>query len=148
MNSYDKARLQNLISNENGTNYHRNVPLDGFTITLGDSFISFSFKNINNITVAVISYIYVTGKLEFIHLLSYCIKMWSGYGVKMIYYKEHARKSNVTKFLKYLDFDINPTTKVKWKYPWKSTNGFAENECIEAYTKYNTVKAKSSKKKK
>lgn len=147
MNSYDKARMQRLISDENGVNYHRNVPLDGFTITLGDSFISFSFKEINGVTVAVVTYIYVTGKMEFIHLLSYCIKMWSGYGVKMIYYKEHCRKSNVTKFLKYLDFDVKSTNNVKWKYPWKSTNGFSENECIEAYTKYNTA-AQSKKVKK
>ena len=146
MNNYDKAKLQQLISDENGTNYHRNVPLDGFTVTLGDSFISFSFKKINDINVAVISYIHVLEKMDFIHLLSYCVKMWRGYDVKMVYYKEHRRKSNIINSLEHLDFDVNPTKKVKWKYSWKSTNGFKENDCIEAYTKCNTIPTSKDKK--
>ena len=98
MTNYNRAKLQTLISDENGPNYHKNVPLDGFTITLGVSFISFSFKEINGITVAVVTYMYITDKNAFINLLGYCIKIWSGYGVKMIYYKEHRRKSNIIKF--------------------------------------------------
>ena len=35
MTNYNRAKLQTLISDENGPNYHKNVPLDGFTITLG-----------------------------------------------------------------------------------------------------------------
>ena len=98
MNSYDKNRLKQLISNENGTNYHKNVPLDGFTVTFGNAFISFSFKEINNITVAVITYIYVTNKTELVTLLGYCTNIWQGYGAKMIWYREHRRKSNIVKF--------------------------------------------------
>ena len=47
MNNYDKVKLQRLINDEHGTNYHRNVPLDGYTITLGDAFISFGFREVN-----------------------------------------------------------------------------------------------------
>lgn len=146
MNSYDRAKLQRLISDEHGTNFHRNIPLDGFTVTLNDSFISFSFKEINNITVVIISYIYVTCKNDFINLLGYCIKMWAGYGAKMIYYKEHRRKSNVSKFLKYLDFTVVNTKKANWRHKWKSTNGFSENDCIEAFTRDNTSNSKRKKK--
>lgn len=146
MNDYDKAKLQRLISDEHGPNYHRNIPLDGFTVTLDDSFISFSFKEINGITVVVIAYIYVTNKRDFINLLGYCVKMWSGYGAKMIYYKEHCRKSNVAKFLKYLDFEVRPAKKNNWKYKWKSTNGFSEDDCIEAFTRNNTVNNRTKKK--
>lgn len=136
MNTYDRARLQTLINDENGPKYSRNVPLDGFTITLGDSFISFNLREINKNKVAVITYIYVTNKEELISLLGYCINMWSGYDVKMIYYREHRRKSNIVKLLKYLDFDVVSTTKKDWKYKWKSTNGFKEDDCIEAFTKH------------
>lgn len=145
MNAYDKARLQRLISDEHGENYHKNVPLDGFTITLDDSFISFSFKKIEEVTVVVISYIYVTSKNDFINLMGFCIKMWAGYGAKMIYYKEHKRKSNITKFLKYIDFDITPVKKTKWKHKWTSSNGYKEEDCIEACTKYTNANTKTTK---
>jgi hypothetical protein len=145
MTNYNRAKLQTLISDENGPNYHKNVPLDGFTITLGVSFISFSFKEINGITVAVVTYMYITDKNAFINLLGYCIKIWSGYGVKMIYYKEHRRKSNIIKFLKYLDFDVKSTKTKKWKYIWKSTNGYKEDDCIEAYTKCNSKSTNNKK---
>lgn len=145
MTNYNRAKLQTLISDENGPNYHKNVPLDGFTITLGVSFISFSFKEINGVTVAVVTYMYITDKNAFINLLGYCIKIWSGYGVKMIYYKEHRRKSNIIKFLKYLDFDVKSTKTKKWKYIWKSTNGYKEDDCIEAYTKCNSKSTNNKK---
>lgn len=145
MTNYNRAKLQTLISDENGPNYHKNVPLDGFTITLGVSFISFSFKEINGVTVAVVTYMYITDKNAFINLLGYCIKIWSGYGVKMIYYKEHRRKSNIIKFLKYLDFDVKSTKTKKWKYIWKSTNGYKEEDCIEAYTKCNSKSTNNKK---
>lgn len=145
MTNYNRAKLQTLISDENGPNYHKNVPLDGFTITLGVSFISFSFKEINGITVAVVTYMYITDKNAFINLLGYCIKIWSGYGVKMIYYKEHRRKSNIIKFLKYLDFDVKSTKTKKWKYIWKSTNGYKEEDCVEAYTKCNSKSTNNKK---
>lgn len=145
MTNYNRAKLQTLISDENGPNYHKNVPLDGFTITLGVSFISFSFKEINGVTVAIVTYMYITDKNAFINLLGYCIKIWSGYGVKMIYYKEHRRKSNIIKFLKYLDFDVKSTKTKKWKYIWKSTNGYKEDDCIEAYTKCNSKSTNNKK---
>lgn len=136
MTNYDKIRLARLINDENGTNYHRNVPLDGFTITLGDAFISFAFREINGINTVIIHYIYVTKQSDFISLLAYCINMWSGYGVKMVYYREHKRKSNVIKTLTHLGFDVKDTENNNWKHSWTSTNGYAENDCIEAYTKY------------
>lgn len=135
MNTYDKVKLTRLINDENGTNYHRNIPLDGYVITLGDSFISFAFKEVSDKTIAVIHYIYVTNKAHFISLLGYCINLWSGYGVKMLYYREHRRKSNIVKTLTHLGFDVKPITKNNWKHDWISTNGFSENDCIEAYTK-------------
>ena len=63
----------------------------------------------------------------------------------MIYYKEHRRKSNIIKFLKYLDFDVKSTKTKKWKYIWKSTNGYKEEDCIEAYTKCNSKSTNNKK---
>lgn len=136
MTTYDKAKIKALIDDEHGQHYCRNIPLDGFTITLSDAFISFCFREIDSSVIAVISYIYVTSKEDLISLLGYCINLWSGYNVKMIYYREHKRKSNIIKLLKYLDFDVTSIKKNNWKYKWTSTNGFKEDDCIEAFTRH------------
>lgn len=134
MNNYDKVKLQRLINDEHGTNYHRNVPLDGYTITLGDAFISFGFREVNGFTIAVVHYIYVTKKEDLMSLLSYCVNMWAGYGVKMIYYREHKRKSNIIKTFSHIGFDVHDTKVKEWAHNWISTNGFKESDCIEAFT--------------
>ena len=41
MDGLKKVELQKLINDENGTNYHRNVKLNGYVIYRGDSFIAF-----------------------------------------------------------------------------------------------------------
>jgi len=138
MNDYDKVKLQRLINDENGTNYHRNVPLDGYTVTLGDAFISFAFREINGFTTVIIHYIYVTKKEDLISLLGYCTNMWSGCGTKMIYFREHKRKSNIIKTFSHLGFDVHPVTKGSWKHNWVSTNGYSESDCIEAFTPVNS----------
>lgn len=147
MNNYDKVKIQKLINDEHGTNYHRNVPLDGYTITLGDAFISFGFREVNGYTIAVVHYIYVTKKEELISLLAYCVNMWSGYGVKMIYYREHKRKSNIIKTFSHLGFDVHDAITKNWSHQWISTNGFAEYDCLEAFTPVNenTRKRRSKK---
>lgn len=147
MNSYDKVKIQKLINDEHGTNYHRNVPLDGYTITLGEAFISFGFREVNGYTIAVVHYIYVTKKEELVSLLAYCVNMWSGYGVKMIYYREHKRKSNIIKTFSHLGFDVHDAKTNHWSHQWISTNGFAEDDCIEAYTPVNDSNNKRSRRK-
>lgn len=146
MNNYDKVKLQRLINDENGTDYHKNIPLDGFTITLGDAFISFGFREINGFTISVVHYIYVTKKEELMSLLSYCINMWAGYGVKMIYYREHRRKSNIVKTFSHLGFDVHNTKVHNWPHNWVSTNGYAESDCIEAYTPVDEIAVNNKKK--
>lgn len=134
MVNYDKVKLQRLINDEHGTNYHRNVPLDGYTVTLGDAFISFGFREVNGFTIAIIHYIYVTKKEDMVSLFSYCVNMWAGYGVKMIYYREHKRKSNIVKTFSHIGFDVHNTKVKNWPHNWISTNGYTESDCIEAFT--------------
>lgn len=129
-----KLEMQQLINEENGTNYHRNINLSGYTVYRDKSFISFRIMNIKNKPIVVIDYMYITNKKDMIQILSWCINFWSGNAVRYIYYKEHKRKSNIVKSLKSLGFNIAETTYNKWKYDWKSTNGFSENEIIEAFT--------------
>ena len=136
MNTYDKAKLQKLIDKENGTRYSKNIPLGGFTLTFNNAFISFYFREIKGKTVVVITYIYVTNKNELLTLLGYCINMWSGYQVNMIYYREHRRKSNIIKLLRHLDLDVQDISYDSWKHKWTSTNGYDESDCIEAFTKH------------
>jgi hypothetical protein len=83
----------------------------------------------------VIDNIYVTSKTDLIKLLSFCINFFSGNNCKYIYLKEHRRQANyVQKYLSVLGFEVKTgTKKTPWKYDWVSTNGFAEDEILEAY---------------
>lgn len=132
--SVKKLEMQQLINDENGENYHRNINLNGYTVYRDKSFISFRILSVKNKPIVVIDYIYITNKKDLIQLLSWCINFWSGNSVRYIYYKEHKRKSNIIKSLSSLGFTVSETTCNKWKHQWKSTNGFSESAVIEAFT--------------
>lgn len=134
MESVKKLEMQQLINDENGIEYHRNINLSGYAVYRDKSFISFRLMNIKDKTIVVIDYMYMTNTKDFIQILSWCINFWSGNAVKYIYYKEHKRKSNISKSLSKLGFNVIDTTCEKWKYEWKSTNGFPENQIVEAFT--------------
>lgn len=146
MTKYDKTQLQSIINSENGIDYHKNVPLDGFIIFYGQSFVSFSFREVGQKTVAFVSYMYLLNYEDAIKLLGYCISVWQGYCVKAVYFMEHRRKSNIIKKLGPLGFEIHDITKENWKYNWVSTNGFVESDCIEAYTKVHKEEPKKTSK--
>lgn len=132
--SVKKLEMQQLINDENGENYHRNINLNGYTVYRDKSFISFRILSVKNKPIVVIDYIYITNKKDLVQLLSWCINFWSGNSVRYIYYKEHKRKSNIIKSLSSLGFTVSETTCNKWKHQWKSTNGFSESAVIEAFT--------------
>ncbi len=134
MDGLKKVELQKLINDENGTNYHRNVKLNGYVIYRGDSFIAFRLMDVNNMPCVVVDYIYITSKNDFIQLMSWCINFWSGNAVKYVYYKEHRRKSTVSKMLTSLGFQVKSIKYHGWKHQWTSTNGYAEEDVIEAHT--------------
>lgn len=147
-NSYDdKAQLRKIIDTEHGTNYNKNVPLDGFVISYGQSFISFSLRDIGPVTIATITYMYFLDWESAVKLFAYCTKLWQGYNVQMLYCMEHKRKSNIMTKFTHLGFNIKDLTKDKWKYAWKSTNGFAESDCREAFTSKKEKEQKKSAKK-
>ena len=132
---FDRNKLKDYIDDENGIQYHKNIPLDGYVITYGESFITFAYREINGFNIAIINYIYVLDKNAFYQLMAFCIKMWEGYKVKMIYYREHRRKSNAVKSLSTMDFLVTSVKKNNWKHPWVSTNGYDESDCIEVFSK-------------
>lgn len=143
LNSYTKKNLQEYMDSEHGINYHKNVPLDGFVLTYGESFISFGIENVNGTFVAVLHYMYFLNSDAFYKLLSESINIWKGYEVKMIYGREHKRKSDVMKYLTTLDLVVVPTIKEKWKHEWTSTNGFKESDCLEVFSKNQNRRSKS-----
>ena len=131
-----KFELQKLINEEHGNKFHKNINLSGYVIYRKDSFIVFHFVEVNNINTVVIDYIYITNKKDLLKLLSFCINFWSGNTCKFVYYKEHRRESNIVKkYFSTLGFEIIEKTADKnpWKHEWTSTNGFKENEILEAY---------------
>lgn len=130
-----KKELQKLINNEHGINYHRNINLSGYTVYRKDSFISFHFVDVNGIKTVVIDYIYIVNKTDLVKLISFCVHFFDGNGVKFIYYREHKRDSNVVqKFFTTIGFDVHEQHRNGvWKHEWTSTNGYDENEIVEAY---------------
>jgi hypothetical protein len=134
MDGLKKVELQRLINEENGTNYHKNVNLSGYVPNRGKSFIAFRLLEINNVTMVYIDYIYTISQDDFYQLLTWCINFWQGNNVKYLYYKEHRRQATVIKLLKQLGMDIKPIKYHGWKYDWTSTNGYAEEDVLEAHT--------------
>lgn len=130
-----RKQLQKRINEEHGINYHKNINISGYTFYRKDSFISFHFARVNNITAVKIDYLYVTSKKDLLRLMKQCIKFWIGYNVEFIYYKEHKRHANYAKNLfKAAGMSvIEEKRENQWKSQWTSTNGYAENEILEAF---------------
>ena len=130
-----KLEMKKQIDDENGINFSRNIDLSGFTIYKGDNFISFKMIEIDGVQTVVIKYIYVTSKQNLVKLLAFCINMWSGNAVKFIYLLEHRRIQNYTKkYLEAIGFTVIEENRPGvWKYDFESTNGFDENDILEAY---------------
>lgn len=130
-----KKELERRINDEHGINYHKNINLSGYTVYRQSSFITFHFVEINNVNTVVVDYVYVTNKTSFIKLFSWCINFFAGNNVKFIYLKEHKRQSNVVKkYLETVGFTVTESKNSHaWQHAWTSTNGFNEDEIIEAY---------------
>ena len=135
INERKKMEMKTLIDAENGVNFSRNIDLNGWIFYKGKSFISFKLVEINGVTVANIKYIYLLNKNDLIKLLSFCIDFWAGNNVKMIYFLEHAREANYCKkYLSAIGFSILEEERENiWKYHYKSTNGYKENDIREYY---------------
>ncbi|MEE3344057.1 MAG: hypothetical protein VZS44_08205 [Bacilli bacterium] len=132
-----REKIRKIIDNEHGPGYSKNVNLSGYVITRGDSFIIFRFLNVgeNQRVVVYIDYIYVTNRKSLIKLLAWCINFWTGNGAQCLYFKSHKRKANyIEKTFPSLDFTVKDTIKnSEWKHAWKSTNGYKENQLLEAF---------------
>jgi hypothetical protein len=134
MDELKKVDLQKHINAENGINYHKNVNLKGYIPYRGESFIAFRLMEVNNNTIVVVDYIYMTDKESLVQLMSWCVNFWTGNAVKYVYYKEHRRKATVVKMLKSLGFTVKDIDYHGWKHDWTSTNGYSEEDVIEAHT--------------
>jgi len=128
--------MQQMIDNEHGSDYCKNINLHGYVLHNRDSFIAFHFVYVNNTTTVHIDYIYITNKKSLISLLAFCMNFWIGNNVKFIYYNAHCRPSDYDKkYLAALGFHVSGYTRTSsWRQPWKSRNGYAEDEMLEAYT--------------
>ena len=130
-----KVELQKIINGEHGINYHRNINLSGWTFQKGDSFLSFRIMDVNDVSVCVIEYIYITCKEDLLQLFARSIDFWRGNNVRYVYYKAHRCEQNVAEtILPTLGFHVSNLKNYKWPHEWKSTNGFKETDVIEAHS--------------
>jgi len=136
MKSMDRNDLRKIIEDEHGINYSKNVDVSGFVYYMGNSFIAFDLLELHGVMVARINYMFFENKEDMSNLIAWSIKLWKGYDVKMLYYKEHKRKANVdVKLLESWGLKkVENKRYNKWKHNWTSTNGFKESNIIEMFT--------------
>lgn len=125
-----KEEIQKIIDSENGNGYHKNISLKGYTFTRNKSFIIFEFKNVEDLKICHVKYIYFTNDKDLMNIMVNCCNFWMGNKVQFIYYKEKDRESSnkIKEFLKSLNFRIETIDRPNWK--WKF-------ECIKEECKTN-----------
>lgn len=135
LNYVKKVELKKLIDDENGPDFSQNIDLNGWIFYRKSSFISFKIADVSGVQTVVIQYIYLTNKKDLVKLLSQCINFWTSQDVKFVYFLEHMREANYCeKYLSLLGFNIITENRPGvWKYKYKSTNGFDEDDIREYF---------------
>jgi len=111
-----KDEIRQCIDQENGKDYSYNINLDGYVFTKNGSFIVFQLKNVDDVSVCHIKYIYVADQKDFVTIMVNCCNFWMGNNVQFIFYKEKKKlKNSPINFLKELGFKIDVVDNPEWK---------------------------------
>ena len=102
----ERMKLGKTIISEHGEGYQRNVNVRGCVLKLGDDFLIYHLEKVNGIKCGIIDYMFFT----------------SSDGLELF-----AMMCNILSVKERHNYD-------KWKHKWTSSNGFPENEIIEAFT--------------
>lgn len=114
-----KDDIKSIIDKENGRGYSNNINLNGYVFTKNGSFIVFEFKNIEDIKICHIKYIYFKDVKDLITIMVNCCNFWMGNSVQFIFYKEKEKNVSAIKFLESLNFRVETITRPKWKYKFE-----------------------------
>ena len=114
-----KDEIRRIIDSENGEGYSNNINLNGYVFTKNGSFLIFEFKNIEDVRICHIKYIYFKNKKDLITIMVNCCNFWMGNQVQFIFYKEKQKNVSAVRFLRSLNFRVEVISRPKWKYNFK-----------------------------
>ena len=112
-----RDEIRKIIDKENGPGFSLNINLNGYTFTKNGSFIVFELKNIEDVKICQIKYIYFKNEKDLITILVNCCNFWMGNEVQFIFFKEKKKHGNsAIKMLQELNFRTDIIYDHKWKY--------------------------------
>lgn len=111
-----KDDIRQIIDLENGEGYCNNINLNGYTFTKNGSFIVFEFKNIEDVKICHIKYIYFKNSKDLMTIMVNCCNFWMGNKVQFLFYKEKQKEFSAIKFLEDLNFRVEIIDRPNWKY--------------------------------
>lgn len=124
-----KDDIRAIIDKENGKGYSNNINLNGYIFTKNGSFIVFEFKNIDDVKICHIKYIYFRNVKDLITIMVNCCNFWMGNHIQFIFFKEKKKDVSAIKFLESLNFRMEVISRPKWKYKFKCNHKGCENNC-------------------
>jgi hypothetical protein len=131
----ERMKLGKTIISEHGEGYQRNVNVRGCVLKLGDDFLIYHLEKVNGIKCGIIDYMFFTSS-DGLELFAMMCNIFCSECVRYVYFKEHKKVGNYAElFLKEIGLSVKERHNYdKWKHKWTSSNGFPENEIIEAFT--------------
>lgn len=130
----DINKIRETIDRENGNGYSKNINLKGYVFTRNDSFIVFELKNIEDVRVCHIKYIYFNNAQDLKTIIVNCANFWMGYKVQFLFLKEKEKLVSAIDFLESLNFRKESAICRNWKHDFEcldSQGNVKENcDCI------------------
>ena len=125
-----REEIRAIIDEENGKGFSLNINLNGYVFTKNGSFIIFEFRNLEDIKICHIKYIYIKNKKDFITILVNCCNFWMGNSVQFIFFKEKKKRGeSAIKMLQELNFRMETLQNHKWKYEFNCLNCGEDCKC-------------------
>ena len=115
----DINKIKYIIDKENGKGYSDNINLKGYIFTRNNSFIVFELKNIEDVRVCHIKYIYFDNTKDLKTIIVNCANFWMGYKIQFLFFKEKEKKISAVKFLESLNFRKDVVRNNNWKHDFE-----------------------------
>lgn len=110
--------IRAIIDGENGQGYSNNLNLKGYQFKRKNSFIIFELKNLEDLRICHIKYIYFDNVKDLITVMVHACNFWRGNKIQFLFYKEKHKNVSARKLLENLNFRSEELENVSYKYPF------------------------------
>lgn len=115
----DINKIKYIIDRENGKGYSNLINLKGYVFTRNNSFIVFELKNIEDVRVCHIKYIYFDNIKDLKTIIVNCANFWMGYKVQFLFLKEKRKPVSAIRFLESLNFRKEVVRNNTWNHDFE-----------------------------